>query len=116
VTFYEVVKNHIRKKIQLGYTASAVSKGIAYQTGAVGDVARFALGDLAQALMNAQLSQLEEKEADDYGLGFLKRELFEPRDAVGALRKMTTLGGNHMFLSSHPDPTLRADRLQTQLE
>jgi putative metalloprotease len=26
------------------------------------------------------------------------------------------LGGNHSFLSSHPDPTLRADRLQAQLE
>ena len=111
-----IAKNHIRKKIQLGYAASAVRKGIASQTGAVGDMARSALGDFAQTLMNAQFSQLEEKEADDYGLGFLKRESFEPRDAVGALRKIATLGGNHSFLSSHPDPALRADRLQAQLE
>ena len=111
-----IAKNHIRKKIQLGYAASAVRKGIASQTGAVGEMARSALGDFAQTLMNAQFSQLEEKEADDYGLGFLKRESFEPRDAVGALRKIATLGGNHSFLSSHPDPALRADRLQAQLE
>jgi putative metalloprotease len=111
-----VAKNHIRKKIQLGYAASAVRKGIASQTGVVGDVARSAVGDFAQTLMNAQFSQLEEKEADDFGLGFLKRESFEPRDAVGALRKIATLGGNHSFLSSHPDPVLRADRLQAQLE
>jgi putative metalloprotease len=111
-----IAKNHIRKKIQLGYAASAVRKGIASQTGVVGDMARSAVGDFAQTLMNAQFSQLEEKEADDYGLGFLKRESFEPRDAVGALRKIATLGGNHSFLSSHPDPALRADRLQAQLE
>ena len=111
-----VAKNHIRKKIQLGYAASAVRKGIASQTGVVGDVARSAVGDFAQTLMNSQFSQLEEKEADDYGLGFLKRESFEPRDAVGALRKIAALGGNHSFLSSHPDPVLRADRLQAQLE
>jgi putative metalloprotease len=111
-----IAKNHIRKKIQLGYAASAVRKGIASQTGVVGDMARSAVGDFAQTLMNAQFSQLEEKEADDYGLGFLKRESFEPRDAVGALRKIANLGGNHSFLSSHPDPALRADRLQAQLE
>ncbi len=111
-----IAKNHIRKRIQLGYSASAARKGIASQTGAVGEMARSALGDFAQALMNAQFSQLEEKEADDYGLGFLKRESFEPLDAVGALRKIATLGGNHSFLSSHPDPVTRADRLQAQLE
>jgi putative metalloprotease len=111
-----IAKNHIRKKIQLGYAASAVRKGIASQTGAVGDMARSTVGDFAQTLINAQFSQLEEKEADDYGLGFLKRESFEPRDAVGALRKIATLGGKHSFLSSHPDPALRADRLQAQLD
>jgi putative metalloprotease len=111
-----IVKNHIRKKIQLGYAASAVRKGIASQSGVAGEMARSALGDFTQSLMNAQFSQVEEKDADDYGLGFLKRESFEPRDAVGALRKIATLGGNHSFLSSHPDPALRADRLQAQLE
>jgi putative metalloprotease len=111
-----IAKNHIRKKIQLGYAASAVRKGIASQTGVVGEVARSTVGDFAQTLINAQFSQLEEKEADDYGLGFLKRESFEPRDAVGALRKIATLGGSHSFLSSHPDPALRADRLQAQLD
>jgi putative metalloprotease len=111
-----VAKNHIRKKIQIGYAASAVRKGIASQTGTVGDIARSAAGGFAQTLMNARFSQHEEKEADDYGLGFLKRKALDPHDAVGALRKIAGLGGNHSFLSSHPDPALRADRLQAQLE
>lgn len=111
-----VMKNHIRKKIQLAYAASALRKGIASQNNTSGDVARSLFGGLAESLMNAQFSQLEEKEADDYGLAFLKREKFKPEDAVSALKKIAQLGKGHSFLSSHPDPEKRAERLQAQLE
>jgi putative metalloprotease len=111
-----VMKNHIRKKIQLAYAASAVRKGIASQNSTAGEVARSLFGGLAETLMNAQFSQLEEKEADDYGLAFLKHKKFEPRDAVSALKKIAALGSGHSFLSSHPDPEKRAERLQAQIE
>lgn len=74
------------------------------------------LGILAESLMNAQFSQLEEKEADDYGLTFLKRNKHNPQVAVSALKKLAMLGKDHSFLSSHPDPEKRAERLQSQLE
>ena len=111
-----VEKEHIRKKIRLAYAASAVRKGIASQGGAAGDVAGSLVGGLAEALLNAQFSQLEEKEADDAGLAFLKRQAGNPGDAVSALRKIAGLGRGHSFLSSHPDPDLRAERLLAQLE
>jgi len=111
-----VMKEHIRKKIHLAYAASAFRKGIASQDSTAGEVARSVLGGLAETLMNAQFSQLEEKEADDYGLLFLKKKDFEPKDAVSALKKLATLGKEHSFLSSHPDPDKRAERLQAQLE
>lgn len=111
-----VMKNHIRKKIQLAYAASAVRKGIASQNSTAGDAARSLFGGLAESLMNAQFSQLEEKEADDYGIAFLKREKLEPQDAVSALKKIAKLGKGHSFLSSHPDPGKRAERLQAQIE
>ena len=111
-----VEKEHIRKKIRLAYAASAVRKGIASQGGAAGDVAGSLVGGLAEALLNAQFSQLEEKEADDAGLAFLKRQAGNPGDAVSALRKIAGLARGHSFLSSHPDPDLRAARLQAQLE
>jgi metalloprotease len=111
-----VMKNHIRKKIRLAYAASAVRKGVASQNNTAGDLARSIFGGLAESLMNAQFSQLEEKEADDYGLAFLKREKFEPKDAVSALNKIATLSKGHSFLSSHPDPEKRAERLQAQLD
>lgn len=111
-----VMKRHIRKKIQLAYAASAVRKGIASQNNAAGEAARSVFGGLAESLMNAQFSQLEEKEADDYGLLFLKKKDCEPRDAVSALKKLAGLGKEHSFLSSHPQPDKRAERLQAQLE
>lgn len=111
-----VVKNHIKKKIQLAYAASAVRKTVSSQNSAVGDVARSVAGSFAESLMNAQFSQLEEKEADDYGLNFLKREKFSTPHAVSALRKIAKLSKGHSFLSSHPAPDKRAERLQAQLE
>lgn len=111
-----VMKKHIRKKIQLAYAASAVRKGIASQNNTAGDVARSVFGGTAESLMNAQFSQLEEKEADDYGLQFLKKKDYEPKNAVSALKKLAGLSKGHSFLSSHPDPDKRAERLRAQLE
>ena len=67
-------------------------------------------------LTGAQFSQLEEKVADDYGLSYLKKEGFEPEKAVSALKKLATLGSNHSFLSSHPEPEVRAERLSLQIQ
>ena len=111
-----IAKNHIRKKIQLAYAASAVRKGIASQNSTFGEIARSQLGGFAELLMGAQFSQLEEKEADDYGLSYLKRKGYDPKDAVSALRKLATLDNTHSFLSSHPAPGKRADRLALQLK
>jgi putative metalloprotease len=111
-----VMKRHIREKIRLAYAASAVRKGVASQNNAAGEIARSVFGGFAESLINAQFSQLEEKEADDYGLLFLKKKDFEPRDAVSALKKLAGLGKGHSFLSSHPDPDKRAERLQAQLD
>ncbi len=111
-----VVKAHIRKKIQLAYAASAVRKGIASQNTIAGELALSQLGDFVNKLVNAQFSQFEEKEADDFGLSFLKRNGYDPKHAVSALRKLATLGNDHSFLASHPAPGKRADRLESQLE
>jgi putative metalloprotease len=111
-----VVKEHVRRKMQLAYAASAIRKGIASQEGALGDIARSQLGGFAELLLGSQFSQLEEKIADDYGLNFLRQEGYDPEDAVTALRKLATLGNNHSFLSSHPDPADRAERMQLQIQ
>jgi len=111
-----VVNQHTRKQLRLAYAASAVRRGIASQEGGTADIARSQLGGLVERLMGAQFSQLEEKVADDYGLAFLKSKGYPPGAAVSALKKLAGLGSGHSFLSSHPDPGLRAERISLQIQ
>ena len=111
-----VVLEHVRKKMQLAHAASALRKGIASQQNIVGAVAASQIGGFTEILLNAQFSQYEEKEADDYGLAFLLREQYDPARAISALRKLATLGNDHSFLSSHPAPAERADRLKKSIK
>lgn len=107
-----VVRNHIRKKLQLAHVAGALRKGIASQANTVGALAASQLGGFTEMLVNAQFSQQEEREADDYGAAFLERQGSGSGPAVSALRKLAALGNDHSFLASHPAPGARADRLE----
>ena len=77
-----VVKKHIHKKLRLAYASSAVRKAVASTNSKAGEIARSQLGGFVQKLMGAQFSQLEEKEADDYGLAFMKEKGYAPVRAV----------------------------------
>jgi putative metalloprotease len=107
-----VLENHVKEKLRLAYAGSAVRKAVASQQNEAGDIARSALGALTEKLLNAQFSQQEEREADDFGVLFAKQKGAGIQPAVSALMKLEALGGNHSFLSSHPAPEKRAKRLQ----
>ena len=107
-----VLKDHVKEKMQVSLTVVALRKGLASQQNIVGDLARSDLGAFGQRLLNAQFSQQEEREADDFGFQFLKREGHDPTMAFSALNKLASLGSGHSFLSSHPAPGERAERLQ----
>jgi len=107
-----VVDDHIKKKIRLAYAGSAVRKAIASQRNEAGQIARSVLGALAQQVVNAQFSQQEEREADNFGLVFLLSRGLGEASAVSAMMKLASLGNDHSFLSSHPAPQARAERLR----
>ena len=107
-----VVKKHIKKKIQIAYASSAVRKAIASQQNEAGEIARSVLGALAESLINAQFSQQEEREADDFGVLFLKSGGHDVQPAISALLELAALGHDHSVFSSHPKPDSRAKRLQ----
>lgn len=106
-----VVKNHSRKKVVLAYATSAVKKGLAAQENEVGQIARSMVGDFAEQLTNAQFSQHEERQADQYGAALLQAGGHDISPAISALEKLADLAKRHTFLSSHPDPAARALRL-----
>jgi putative metalloprotease len=110
-----VVHKHVQEKMRIALAASAVRKGVASQQNLVGDLAHSAIGGFIQRLLNAQFSQQEEREADDFGLQFMITNESDPFMAVSALEKLATLGSDHSFLSTHPAPQERAKRLHTTL-
>lgn len=103
-----VVKEHSRRKVRLAYATSALRKGLASQNTEVGQIAGSVVGAFAEQLTNAQFSQHEERQADQYGAAFLEAAGHDTSSAVSALHKLSTLSGRHTFLSSHPDPEARA--------
>ena len=107
-----VLEDHVKEKIRVAYASSAVRKAIASQRNETGEIARSIVGALAESLLNAQFSQKEEREADDLGVAFLKSKGHDARPAISALKKLATLGSGHTFLSSHPAPESRAERLR----
>ena len=96
----------------LAYAGRAVRKAIASQRNEAGQIARSSIGALAEKLVNAQFSQQEEREADDYGVLFLRRHGYDHQPAISALTKLASLGSRHTFLSSHPAPEARAERIR----
>lgn len=106
-----VVNNHSRKKLIMALSTSALRKGLASRDDEVGQIAASMIGGFAQQLANAQFSQHEERQADSYGVAFLKEAGLETTAAVTSLRKLADLAGQHTFLSSHPHPEARAKRL-----
>ena len=108
-----VAKKHSRKKVIVAYASSAVRKGIASQENTIGQLARSVLGSLTEQLANAQFSQHEERQADDYGTTFLEEQGYSRDSAVSALNKLALLASQHTLLSSHPEPAARSRRIAT---
>jgi putative metalloprotease len=106
---------HRKQALQVAYAASAARKGAEASGGNSAMLASSALGDFAEKLINSQFSQEEEREADDYGFGFLKSNKNNASGAVSALKKLADLGGEHSIFSSHPEPKARAERLEAKL-
>ncbi|CAK0778158.1 metalloprotease [Azospirillaceae bacterium] len=110
-----VAKGHVREKMQVYHTAHAGRAGLSMVNGAVGQIAGSQLGSFMEEVINAQFSQSEEQEANDYGFDIAIAANASPKAPSSALRK---LGGDNKggfmnkILSSHPDPESRAQRLE----
>lgn len=104
---------HTRKAAQVAYGARAARTAVGALSGQIGEIARSEMAALAEKIVNAQFSQKEEKDADEYGLEFMQRNQYNPQASITALRKLGTQGGG--FLDSHPSPQDRAARLEKEI-
>ena len=112
-----VAHEHQRKRLQTALAAGAAQE-VAASSGndKVAIIADGPLGDLVVKVITAKHSQGNEKEADDYGLGFMARKKYDRKAAVSALDKLAAMSsGKAQWLSTHPDPKQRADRMRKQV-
>lgn len=105
---------HSKQQLQIAYGASAAKNAALSATGGASEIARLStavVGDLFDSFLNASYSQSHEFESDEYSFHFLNNNKINLNAAPSALFKLGELGGEHGLLSSHPDPTERAERL-----
>jgi putative metalloprotease len=106
---------HSKKALQVAYSTAAALKGVASTAqSARSSLGVDLLGNLLKNLINAQYSQSNEKDADEFGLRFMMRHKYNTRASASALRKLAGLGGEHGLLSSHPDPADRAEAIESR--
>ncbi len=113
-----VQAGHSKKRMQLALSSSAAQQAAGAVGGTAAALADSELGELFVKVVRAQHSQSNENEADDLAMRFLSRHKYERRAAVTALEKLDAMSGSGQggaqWLSTHPAPRDRAERMRQQ--
>jgi len=112
-----IKSGHTKKRMQTALAASAAQKGVAASGTRAAGLADSQVGDLIVQVVRAQHSQGNEREADDYAMQFMSRRKYDRKACVTALEKLVKMsgGGGGSWVSTHPSPQERADRMRKQL-
>ncbi|QRY78493.1 M48 family metallopeptidase [Pseudomonas sp. PDNC002] len=112
-----VALGHIKKATQIAYaTAAAHTAASAASNGAVAALSQSQLGEIGEALVNAQFSQSQESQADDFSFDLLKQRGIKLDGLASAFDKLTKLdGGKSSMFSDHPGSKDRADHIRQRI-
>ncbi|WP_083384109.1 MULTISPECIES: M48 family metalloprotease [Cupriavidus] len=112
-----VALGHTKNKMQVAYTAMAARGALAASgNGAAAALSNSQLGELGEALVNAQFSQTQESAADDYSFDLLSKNKANTRGLVTAFQKLAKLdGGKSSMFSSHPGSDDRAKHIEDRI-
>ncbi|KFA58747.1 hypothetical protein A9G48_03595 [Gilliamella sp. wkB18] len=109
-----VALGHSKKAMQVAY-ATEIARDAAASSGnaAVTTLSKSKLGALATAVVNAQFSQTQEKEADNYSFDLLVKKKINPAGLATAFDKLGS--GDTSLLSSHPSSSSRAANIRKKI-
>lgn len=120
---------HIRNNDTLSamrkaYLTSAARGALGAVGGTLGQLSASQLGGIAQQYATAQFSQQQEYRADDFSLGFLQRNHYDPFAISRALQKLHDLSSQNkegsgaltQLFSTHPESAQRAARMHLQAQ
>ena len=113
-----VALGHVKKATQTAYATAAARGAVAASGNAtVAALSQSQLGEIGEALVNAQFSQSQESAADDYSFDLLKKRNIPLEGLATAFDKLAKLSGgkeSSMF-DSHPGSQQRADHIRKRI-
>lgn len=110
-----------KKAFRTALLTSALKDGISSTGGKAAALTDSQLGNLGEALVNANYSQKQEREADDYGYEFLKKAGKNPWSMALSFRKLKSMQEDagakkgskiNQLFSTHPDLDDRIKRME----
>ena len=113
-----VALGHSKKAMQTAYATAAVRQAAASSSGAIGQLSRSEAGAVGEKFLNAQFSQSQETDSDNYSFDLLTKLGMERKGLVTAFQKLAKLGGGggNSLMSSHPPSDARAKNMQARLD
>ncbi|WP_455816776.1 metalloprotease LoiP [Pseudomonas cerasi] len=112
-----VALGHTRKAMQMAYATTAARTAAASAGGVAATLSQSQLGALGEKLVNAQFSQSQESQADDYSFDLLKKRNVNPQGLVTSFEKLAKMEGSHesSMFDSHPASQARADHIKQRI-
>lgn len=112
-----VALGHTRKAMQVAYGTVALRTAAASTGGVVGSLSQSQLADLGEKLVNAQFSQKQEIEADNYSFDLLKKRGLDPNGLVSSFEKLAKLeaGRQSSMFDDHPASETRAQNIRERI-
>lgn len=118
-----VIHTDSKDAMKNAYLRSAVKNAAGAASSSVARMTDSELGAMAEALANAQYSQKQESEADDYGFEFSIKQNLDPYSMYNALNKLLELSEGapqaskfQKMFSSHPDTVKRVERAKAKAD
>lgn len=109
-----VANGHALNKMRMAYATEAARLGAGSLSPTASALSNSQLAGLTKEFLNAQYSQSQESDADEYSMKFLKEHHYNTAAAGSALRKLSSGSSRSLasaMFSSHPDSLARAAKM-----
>ncbi|MCE0489768.1 M48 family metallopeptidase [Pantoea sp. Mb-10] len=112
-----VALGHTRKAMQVAFATTAARTAAASVGGMIGQLSQSQLGEMGAKLVNAQFSQTQESQADDYSYDLMKKRGINPIGLATSFEKLAKMeqGRQSSMFDSHPDSEARAQHIRDRI-
>lgn len=112
-----VALGHTRKAMQVAYGATAARSAASSLGGISATLSQSQLADLGEKYVNAQFSQKQESQADDYSFDLLKKRGIDPTGLATSFDKLAKLDQRSSigWFDDHPSSEARAAHIRERI-